>query len=182
MRMRCPSKGHQVEWAFPTPASSPLDFRHLAMLCLPEGAHNVDGLGHVFFSVELALAPNEPRQVLPCPRPRLLRFTAPVQCTARVSTRARAADVHNQEVLSELPSPHLGAQVYFGVSFFGQLKTSEVVAQLKTSLDDKSDNTRSHVQKVRTPKPKTPNHKLWPLQPLSTGKPQTRNPKTPNCL
>ena len=41
------------------------------------------------------------------------------------------------------------SQVYFGVSFFGQLRTSEVVAQLKTSADDKSDNTRSHVQKVR---------------------------------
>ncbi len=47
---------------------------------------------------------------------------------------------------SERSFPRL-AQVYFGVSFFGQLRTSEVVAQLKTSAD-KSDNTRSHVQKV----------------------------------
>jgi hypothetical protein len=83
-RMRRPSKGHQVEWAFPTPASSPLDFRHLAMLCLPEGAHNVDGLGHVFFSVELALTPNEPRQVLPCLCPRLLQILR-----ARAMHRAR---------------------------------------------------------------------------------------------
>ena len=57
------SKGHHVEWAFPVLSVSPPDFRHLAMLCLPEGAHNVEGLGHVFFSVELSLTPNEPRQV-----------------------------------------------------------------------------------------------------------------------
>jgi hypothetical protein len=87
-------------------------------------------------------------------------------------------DVHNQELLSELPFPHLGAQVYFGVSFFGQLKTSEVVAQLKTSLDDKSDNTRSHVQKARTPnpKPQTPNTGRCSHLPLA--KLQTLNPKT----
>ncbi len=61
--VRGTSKGHQVEWAFPTPGCTAPDFRHLAMLCLPEGAHNVNGLGHVFFSIELALTPNEPRQV-----------------------------------------------------------------------------------------------------------------------
>ena len=111
------------------------------------------------------------------------KFSARVQCTARVCTRARAADVHNQELRSELPSSHLGAQVYFGVSFFGQLKTSEVVAQLKTSLEDKSDNTRSHVQKARTepqtpnPKPQTPNPGRCSHLPLI--KLQTLNPKTP---
>ena len=106
------------------------------------------------------------------------KSTARVQCTARVCTRARAADVHNQELLAELRSSHLGAQVYFGVSFFGQLKTSEVVAQLKTSLDDKSDNTRSHVQKARTPnpKPQTPNTGRCSHLPLA--KLQTLNPKT----
>jgi len=58
------SKGHHVEWAFPMPASPtpPPDFRPLALLCLPEGAHNVVGLGHVYFTIELAL-PKEPRQV-----------------------------------------------------------------------------------------------------------------------
>ena len=72
-RVRGRSKGHQVEWAFPTPGAAAPDFRHLAMLCLPEGAHNVNGLGHVFFSIELALTPNEPRQVPQSARPRLLR-------------------------------------------------------------------------------------------------------------
>ena len=57
------SKGHQVEWAFPAPATPTPDYRHLAMLCLPEGAHTVEGLGHVFFTIELALTPHEPRQV-----------------------------------------------------------------------------------------------------------------------
>jgi hypothetical protein len=63
------------------------------------GAHNVEGLGHVFFTVELALNHNEPRQV------------------------------------------------YFGVSFFGQLKTADVVGVLGGKSDDKTDYTRSHVQK-----------------------------------
>ena len=118
------------------------------------------------------------------------KSTARVQCTARVCTRARAADVHNQELLAELRSSHLGAQVYFGVSFFGQLKTSEVVAQLKTSLDDKSDNTRSHVQKASTkPQTQTPNPKPQTPKPgrcshLPLIKLQTLNPKTPKppCL
>jgi len=40
------------------------------------------------------------------------------------------------------------AQLYFGVSIFGQVKTSEVVAFFGGSSHDKSDNTRAHVQKV----------------------------------
>lgn len=88
-----------MEWAYPVPTSPKPDFRHLAMLCLPEGAHNVTGLGHVFFTVELALKPDEPRQP------------------------------------------------FFGVSFYGQLKTSEVVGFLGVEPEDKTDYTRSHVQK-----------------------------------
>uniref|UniRef100_A0A7S0I329 AVL9/DENND6 domain-containing protein n=1 Tax=Hanusia phi TaxID=3032 RepID=A0A7S0I329_9CRYP len=47
------NKGHTVEWTYPP--SPGVNFRHLAMLCLPEGAHHVTGLGHVFFTVDLAL-------------------------------------------------------------------------------------------------------------------------------
>uniref|UniRef100_A0A6U5Z9V8 AVL9/DENND6 domain-containing protein n=1 Tax=Guillardia theta TaxID=55529 RepID=A0A6U5Z9V8_GUITH len=47
------NRGHTVEWTYPP--SPGVNFRHLAMLCLPEGAHHVSGLGHVFFTVDLAL-------------------------------------------------------------------------------------------------------------------------------
>ena len=57
------TKGHITEWVYPAPVSGEGDFRHLAMLCLPEGAHTVEGLGHVFFTIELALAPVGPKQM-----------------------------------------------------------------------------------------------------------------------
>eukprot|EP00291_Cryptomonas_curvata_P024092 CAMPEP_0172166220 /NCGR_PEP_ID=MMETSP1050-20130122/8855_1 /TAXON_ID=233186 /ORGANISM="Cryptomonas curvata, Strain CCAP979/52" /LENGTH=116 /DNA_ID=CAMNT_0012836795 /DNA_START=74 /DNA_END=421 /DNA_ORIENTATION=- len=48
------SKGHAVEWTYPQMPK--VDWKHLTFTALPEGAHNFEGLGHVFFTIELTLA------------------------------------------------------------------------------------------------------------------------------
>jgi hypothetical protein len=67
------SKGHAVEWTYPEMPK--VDWKHLTFTALPEvflmhyqalvlssdsfwaqGAHNFEGLGHVFFTIELTLA------------------------------------------------------------------------------------------------------------------------------